>query len=184
MIQLFVNTIFLRSQHNFLNGIWNLARCFTKKAKHLSPDWPAQAPAGTTNIFGAQLQPASMLEQHLMDICEVAAGKQALVAVQRLGCSVQLWERGLSPLLEWEVCGYMVRAKGMYYTNPHSFSRVSMWSIVMMQKNEEKHLLQMLSTVWVGHHRAWERHSQLGPCSVTDEGLPIPVFSASLGGIV
>lgn len=40
-----------------------------------------------------------MLEQDLMDIWEVAAGKQALATVRELECSVQLWETGLSPLL-------------------------------------------------------------------------------------
>ena len=57
-----------------------------------------------------------------------------------LGRSVQLWERELSSLLRWEVCGYMVQAKGMYYTNPHSFSYVPMWSIVIMQKKVKKNI--------------------------------------------
>jgi len=121
-----------------------------------------------------------MLEQDLVDVCEVAAGKQVLVKVQRLGCSVQLWERGLSPLLEWEMCGYMVRAKGVYDTNPHSFSRVSMWSIVMMQKSKEKRLLQILNAVWVGYHRAWDRHSQLDHSSAPDEGPYQSPFSLPL----
>lgn len=91
VVQLFVNTVVLWSQHHFLNGIWNLARCFIKKAKHLPPDCPAQAPADTTNIFDLQLQPVTVPEQDLVDNCEVTSGKWALVIVQRLVCSVQLW---------------------------------------------------------------------------------------------
>lgn len=35
-----------------------------------------------------------MPEKDFMDIYEAAAGKQALAMSQRLGCSVQLWDRG------------------------------------------------------------------------------------------
>lgn len=50
--------------------------------------------------------------------------------------------------------------------------------------SEEKHLLETLSTIWVGHHKAWDKHSQLNPYNVADEDLPTPVFSASSRGIV
>lgn len=79
----------------------------------------------TTNTFGLHLQPAAMLEQDLMDIYEIAAGKQALAMSQRLRCSVQLWDRGLYTCWDekcvvtwWEQKGHVPQTHTSFHVSP------------------------------------------------------------------
>lgn len=108
------------------------------------------------------------------------AGKQLTNWLgSRLELLIQVWARRLSPLLGREVCEYAV--KRMYLHKPTQLFKCPHVISSNHMKKWRKHLLEALSTVWVGYYRAWVRCNQLVSHS-DPEALPIPTFSASLGG--
>lgn len=161
---------------NIINGTQKLARCFTTKLEHLSLTVPNRILLAPWIYLPCN---SNVHQDRAGSHGCLWAGKQLLAGVQRLELLIQVWARGLSPLLGCEVCGYAVTRMYLHkptqlFTCPHVISSNHM-------KKWRKHLLEALSTLWVGYYKAWVRHSQLVSHSAP-EALPIPTFSASLGG--
>lgn len=140
------------------------------------PDCPKQDPCWHHEYICLATPPSIRIEQDLMDVCEL---ESSCWLGSRLELLIQVWVRRLSPLQGCEVCGYAL--KRIYLHKPTQLFKCPHVIGSNHMKKWRKHLLEALSTIWVGYYRAWVRCSQLVSHS-NPEALPIPTFSASLGG--